>query len=378
MSLPCSRLVTLTVATLALSATLAQARFEPLVQVTGIAGEAFVTEPGAASPVPVMLDKAYPYGSTFKTADDSSVTIQFSDNNICSLLPNSTASFEENKKRGKVKTVRISIGKVELQLSADLAKHNEQVLVLAPGVSITGIDCNFRVDAAADGEHRVVVIRAIRGSATVNGDYLAVRPLPEAGSMSFYSSSDMSYLRVVNIKGEFPVVVRDDSGEERFVDTIAGSVVKVWRRPVPESSQVMVAVMLTNAKGVAVSFKDESGNVVGTTVTGVYSAGETLSGAPLSSPEADGRASTTTPEVTRGPNVDGTTPTEVTRGPNVYWTTPPYGDKDEDTNGDEQRSATDRRNPKGPFPRDFNTELQRLVGTTTTQYIRGVTPVGNF
>jgi hypothetical protein len=363
MSLRCSRLVTLTVATLALSAALAQARFEPLVQVTGLAGEAFVTEPGAASPVPVMMDKAYPYRSAFKTADDSSLTIQFSEGNICSLLPNTTASFKENKKRGKVKTVELSIGKVELQLSADLAKHNEQVLVLAPGASITGLDCHFRVDAAADGEHRVVVVRAIRGTATVNGDYIAVRALPEGSSMSFYSSVDMSYLRLVNIKGEFRVVVRDDSGDERFVDTVPGSVIKVWRRPVPESTQVMVAIMLTNAKGAAISFKDESGNVIGNTVTGVYSAGETLSGAPLSSPGADGHENSTTPEVTRGPNVDETEP--PSEAPGEVPAVNPAG-------------APPRRNPQGPFPRNLPNKLQRLVGTTTTQYIPRVTPVGEF
>jgi hypothetical protein len=367
MSLPCSRLVTVTVATLAMSVSLAHARFEPLVQVSNATGDALVTEPGADTSEPVVQDKAYPYGSSFKTGDDSSVTLRFSDGNHCSLLPNTDARFTQNKKRGKTKTVEVVVGKVEVQLSADLADSGEQVIVRAPAVSITGIDCHFRVDAAADGDHRVVVIRSIRGITTVNGDYIVVRALPESGSMSVYSPVDMSYLRVVNIKGVFPVVVRDDSGGERPVETTPGSVVKVWRRPVPESTQVMVAVMLTNEKGAAISFKDLSGNNVGNTVTGVYQAGETLSGAPLSAPGADGHGVPTDPTDTpEGPK--GTGDKEPQDKLEETPEPPPTGNPD----------PGERRNPTGPFPRDWQTDIPNILGTTTTQYNLGVTPVGQF
>ncbi len=296
----------------------AHASIEPAVRVTGAVGSCTVIMPGTETPVPVTDGKAYPYGSKIITGADSSIVISLAAGTSARLLPGSQLSLMgtmDSSKRG----LQLDKGSVEVTLGDGIAEDESLETVVQPVGTISGRDCTFRVDTAVEDDLTIAFVRSLDGTPSISGPHYSIPSLPEGAKVGLMAPPDLEYIRIKNMRGDFPITVQNEKGEQQPVKTKEGHVVKAWRHAIQGSELLAITVHVTDANGVlAKSFTS--------TQPQQPVPGETIPEATVPPPAAD--------QPTGGGTTKGTEPTPDDDGEGEN------GD-DEDKDKDEERKRPD-------------------------------------
>jgi len=225
------------------------ADFEPLFQVIDITGDCSLQRPTEDSFSPAEDLKAYPYGTKIITGEQSSLTISFSQGNLCRILADANVNIDEDKKDSKLKIIRLNSGEVEIELKEDFHKNGYGLNVETATATCSAIGCKFRVASKAEEDLQVIIIRVIEGMIRVFGENFDAATLDENDWISLLSPSDRSFLRLKTMKGEFDVTIKAEDMQDKAIPTEEGTVLKIWQRFVPETGQRVVTVVLTAPDG---------------------------------------------------------------------------------------------------------------------------------
>lgn len=224
------------------------ASFEPLFKINKITGKCFVVPPATEKPVAAEEGKAYPYGTKVQTGRKSSLVIEFSKGNECRVLANADLTVTEDVKDKKLKTVKLNGGKIEVTLEKAF-KENNGLNVETPSAICGAIGCRFDVHATEQRTVSVVVIICHDGEVTAYGADFKIPIMSGGSSVSVSRSQDGSLTRLRNVQGQFKVSIKDAEGNPKDVNTTAGSVLKIWRKPKIEEKKVIVTIMVTSPTG---------------------------------------------------------------------------------------------------------------------------------
>jgi len=229
--------------------TSAFADFEPLFQIVQITGECSVQRPDDSGFVPAEESKAYPYGTRVKTGKRSSLVIVLSEGNMCRVLANADLEMDEGVTNRKLKIIRLQEGEVEVELLEDFHTNGNALNVETATAICGAIGCHFRVASKVEEELRIIIVRVIEGMIRMHGENFATTTLDQNDWMSLLSPPDRSFLRIKNMKGEYPLEINDEDLQKKVIPTVEGAVLKIWQRHVPGTLQRVVTAVLTGPDG---------------------------------------------------------------------------------------------------------------------------------
>ncbi len=229
--------------------TSAFASFEPLFRVVKVTGECEIQRPDDGAFTPAEESKAYPYGTKIRTGKRSSLVIVFSEGNVCRVLANAELKMDEGMKNKKLKIIRLQDGEVEVELLEDFHTNGNALNVETATAICGAIGCKFRVASKVEEELRIVIVRVIEGMIRLHGENFAATTLDQNDWISLLSPPDRSFLRLKNMKGNFPIEINDEDMQKKVVETLEGTVLKIWQRYVPGTKQRVVTAVLTGPDG---------------------------------------------------------------------------------------------------------------------------------
>ena len=225
------------------------ASFEPLFRVVQITGECSLQPPGESELIPAEESKTYPYGTTIQTGARSSLVMVLSEGNVCRVLANANLVMAEGKTDKKLKIIRLNEGEVEVELEEDFHADGNSLNVETATAICGAIGCKFRVASKQEADLRIIIIRVIEGLIRVHGDHFNVATLGKDDWISLLSPSDLAFLRIKTMKGEFDVQIKDEDLQDRTVPTEEGTVLKIWLRKVPNTDKHVVVVEVFGPDG---------------------------------------------------------------------------------------------------------------------------------
>ena len=104
-------------------------------------GMCTVKPPGADVASELVVGQEYPYGSTLKTARNSTASLQFSNGNRFRVLPRTTVIVNQDIKNKKVRRIKLAEGKVALEL--DNLREGDRITVETPTAVCGAVGTHF-------------------------------------------------------------------------------------------------------------------------------------------------------------------------------------------------------------------------------------------
>ncbi len=229
--------------------TMAAEPFEPVFLLKQYNGKCQVKTPDSRSFVTAMQNRAYPYGTILKTGAETVVHLEFSKNNTCKVMANTTLELAEDSKNKKLKRLLLDVGKIEVTLDEELKETGNKIQVMTPTSICDAPGTRFTVAVQVEQDLKIAAFLVSKGIIKVWGEHFTVPELVKDGSVSIAASSDMSFIRLRNLKGKYKVEIRDENGEPRIVDTEPGATFKIHQRWSPDGKYLLVTTVLVSPDG---------------------------------------------------------------------------------------------------------------------------------
>lgn len=223
--------------------------FEPMFTVLKIEGDCTVSPPDAAEFTTAMEGSTYPYGTKVRTGRSSSAVIRFSEGNECRLLANAMIVVTEDVKDKKLKTIKLSAGKVEVNLEKAFQEHSG-LNIETPAAICGAIECIYSVEAGTDDEADAYVghFATEEGKIRVFGPNYEIPELDAGDNVSISTTRDGMSTRIRCRAGTFQLRVKNADGEPRLIDMKQDMVVKIFRERTADGT-VVVTIMIVLPDG---------------------------------------------------------------------------------------------------------------------------------
>lgn len=222
---------------------------EPALRAQEIVGNVMVQRPGQSSFESIEDGITYAYGSRFRTGVDSSVVLVLSHRNTVRVMAGTEILFSEGRHERAVKIVRVESGEVEAKLESTF-RDAGNILQIEAGNTVTQlIGTHVRVGSRTEQDLRVVIVRVLAGVVRTLGENFDIKELKTDQWVSIVSPQDESFLNVKNLRGNFPVTIRDEDKSDKNLPTEEGSVLKIWQRVVPGTLERVITVNFLDSTG---------------------------------------------------------------------------------------------------------------------------------
>ena len=251
---------TMLVAVVVMCCTLAQAKpFQPLFRILRINGDCSVMKPAGTAFEPAQDGSAYPYGTQIRTGRKSSLIVEFSEGNQCTVLANTLLTVAEDAREKSLKIIKLTDGKVEVLLEETFHKSNG-LNIETCCATCAAIGCTFSVEARREENLATVVFIVTDGEIKSFGPHFDVPSLDKGDVLFISCAIDMGFTRLRNIKGEYSIEYLDSDRKGRSADMKKDEVLKIWRKADPDKKQTIVMLLIAGPDGetkIAETFTEE-------------------------------------------------------------------------------------------------------------------------
>jgi len=233
-------LLTLACAAFGLSLTAGATPFDPVFRILRYQGECRIAPSGSADFAPVRGGKAYPLGSTVRTAAGSSAQIALSDNNECRLDAGTAVIVEGEAEDRSNRVIRLIAGRLTVELD-DKVTTPSRVEVRTPLATASAEKSRFETTLSGSNDLYEVRHECLAGVLRVSASEFEIPIMKTADTILLSGDPSHLYLRARTTKGAYPVNIRNDAGELESVPMKNNSVIKIWQRySVPEGVRGIV------------------------------------------------------------------------------------------------------------------------------------------
>ena len=205
--------------------------FDPAVQISNIQGDVTVKVPGSSKFVKAKDGHAYPYGTIVRTAEGATAVANLGNDNSCELAAESTVKFNVEGLDYNHVIMSILKGQADLKIAEGFGGSGEKLEVLWRGgyvLAFTGGE--YTIETAVESELRVLALTVKSGQGSLAGPDYAVETLPPGSGLSIAGNSNLTFLRLRCLSGEFGVSVLDEELQPRTVILTEGRGIKIRRK----------------------------------------------------------------------------------------------------------------------------------------------------
>ena len=222
--------------------------FEPLVRIASIRGVCEANNPDVKQYAAAVQNKAYPMGTSFRTADGTA-TLIFSNQDTLNLGTNTEVIVSACTKNPDARVIRLLGGSFKTNLRDNLPDGSFNVITEhANCLSLSG---RGEYSVTKDAELDILQVGTVTGSTRIEGPQFVVPALRAANTINIQTSPGRSLTRMTSVYGDFAVVLENGTEEPQNYTMTPKSVVKIWREKAPIGGRTVVSVLAVNHVGTA-------------------------------------------------------------------------------------------------------------------------------
>ncbi|MGI6497131.1 MAG: hypothetical protein ACOX5G_13855 [Kiritimatiellia bacterium] len=238
----------ISLASLALAASVSfGAGFGYLFQVEGLKGTCQVREPGAVEFKSAIKGKAYPYGTTVRTLENSAAALRLSEDYSLDIAAGTTLVPMRCEDSPDTRHLNLQAGRMTLFTTAD---GGDSLVVQTPVVDCTDFKgrSEFSLAVLPDSYDLSVQV-ASGGTATLLGPQFSIPDLKSGYRVRIRTLKDRSYTRILNTLGDYAVLIDNGNPEPVSIATVTRSAIKIWREHAPVGGREIVSVLAIGPDG---------------------------------------------------------------------------------------------------------------------------------
>ena len=236
-------------ASIEIAAGLPETKFANLVRVVNILGVCEVKNPDIGTFAVIKHNKAYPMGSIFRTAADSTCVLILSVEDSVIIGNNSEIMVTACKDNCQKVTIKLMRGEVKTTLRDNLADGsftlntaNTEVKNMAGrGVYVISIENDNNIFKAS----------TITGTARIEGPHYTIPALQAANKVNITTASNRSFTRLTSVSGDFAIELLDGNEEPVTYQMSPKAVVKLWRENAPVGGRTIISTLVVSPTGIA-------------------------------------------------------------------------------------------------------------------------------
>ena len=223
--------------------------FEPLVRVMNVRGLCEVKNPDVGSFQPVLNNKAYPLGSSFRTGPDGSVMLVFSGQESVQVLESTEVVVASPEKKPAGRIMHLVTGKVKTTLRDNLPEGSFGVET--PHATCKNVAGRGEFTLAADATAETLQIKIVTGSARIEGSQYQIPALRAANTVEIQTAADRSLSRLTSVSGDFAIILENGTETPVNFGMSPKAVVKVWRENAPVGGRAIISTLVVSPTGMA-------------------------------------------------------------------------------------------------------------------------------
>lgn len=226
-----------------------EVKFANLVRVVNIQGTCEVNNPDVGTFQPVKHNKAYPMGSIFRTAANSSCILVFSTEDNASLAENTELAITACKENCQSLTLKLISGTVKTTLRDNLVDGT--FFVRTPNAVVKNISGRGAYSLSIEDNNEVFKLSTITGTARIEGPHYTIPALQAANKLTIITAPDRSFTSLTSVSGDFMIQLPDGSEEPVIYSMSPKAVVKIWRENAPVGGRTIVSTLVVSPTGLA-------------------------------------------------------------------------------------------------------------------------------
>lgn len=223
--------------------------FDILARVLAPRGIAEVNNPDVGSFQPVLANRAYPLGSTFRTGPGSTVFINFSFSDGVQLMENTELIVHADPKKPDTRAVTLVRGQLRTFMKDSMPE--EMFSVTTPNAICKSLAGRAEITLNFKDDNEELSVATITGSLLMEGLQFTIPTLRAANTVNVLTATNRSLSRLISEKGDFKVVLSTGTEFPVTYDMSPRAVIKVWREVAPVGGRTVVSTLVVGPSGTA-------------------------------------------------------------------------------------------------------------------------------
>lgn len=223
--------------------------FDILARALAPRGIAEVNNPDVGKFAPVVSNKAYPLGSTFRTGSDSTMVVNFSFSDGIQLMDNTEVIVTADEKKPEARTVKLIRGRLLTFMKDNMAE--EMFSVSTPNAVCKSLAGRAEIELSTKDGNEELQVATITGTLVIEGLQYSVPALRAANTINVMTAINRSLSRLVSEKGDFKVSLINGTENPVSYDLSPRAVIKMWRENAPVGGRTIVSTLVVGPSGTA-------------------------------------------------------------------------------------------------------------------------------
>lgn len=223
--------------------------FDILARALSPRGIAEVNNPDIGAFQPVLSNKAYPLGSTFRTGPSSSLMVHFSLGDGVQLMENTEVVVLADPQKPDARAVTIVRGQLRTFMRDNMPE--EMFSVLSPNAVCKSLAGRAEITLGVKEGQEELVVATITGSLLMEGQQFSIPTLRAANTVNILTATNRSLSRLISEKGDFKVVLSTGTEFPVSYDLSPRAVIKIWREAAPVGGRTIVSTLVVGPSGTA-------------------------------------------------------------------------------------------------------------------------------
>lgn len=227
--------------------TLPAQTFDPLFRVANVKGVCQVKKPGATVFEPVVNGKAYPCGTSVRTAKAGQAVILLSTDDAVQMQPFTDVTVLAPDGTDGGRLVRFDAGRLQTALREGLPE--KAVVIETPVAVCDSIASRSDIVFSREKDGLHLDVSTGSGGIRIIGPQFAVPRLKAGTSVKVISTEDRSLTRITNTGGDYKFELDNGTDTPVSIDTTTRSTVRIWREHAAVGGKLVVSVFAAGPDG---------------------------------------------------------------------------------------------------------------------------------
>lgn len=223
--------------------------FDILVRALAPRGSAEVNNPDVGTFAPVVGNKAYPLGSSFRTGPNSTVVVNFSYNDGIQLMDNTEVIVSADEKKPEARTVKLLRGRLLTFMKDNMPE--DMFSVSTPNAICKSLAGRAEIELSAKDGNEEFQVATITGTLVIEGLQFSIPALRAANTINVLTATNRSLSRLISEKGDFKVALINGTEYPVSYDLSPRAVIKIWRENAPVGGRTIVSTLVVGPSGTA-------------------------------------------------------------------------------------------------------------------------------
>ena len=225
-------------------------KLDNLLVVASIVGYCEVQKPTVDKPEEVIVGRAYPLGSVFKSKD-AVMTVAFGEEASMKVFEGTEFIVSEQPENADGRVIQMFSGKINMLLPDDL-EDETLFKVVMPEIVCKNLKGKSEMAFVCSTDTEIqFLVRGVTGRVYVEGLNYSIPQIRAANIVQINNAKDHSFTRITSLSGDYVAELQNGTESPSLFTVSPKALLKIWRRKAPVGERMLVSVLTVSPAGKA-------------------------------------------------------------------------------------------------------------------------------